>query len=479
MAVDGVRFNTQRRTSGAVSAGSDTAKPASRESSDSKDLPNLFSGVEVPDVQKILEREELKTLTLAQDLQEELKNEKQQWQARLQELPDKEKLESYRERLKKLKATGKGGLGSLLGATTELTTLEKDLRADVNRLEQALTSYEDELKDFDKRLDQLVQVPMEDVRRLRDKYGISAKGLSNLSGFIFGQRIRGWVETAMAWYDRLAPLLASASREDGGPKTVKPLRGRGLDIQFEEADPLPNFLIRRTRAGVLLQKSELSGQVLNITTDPAVLGSPLTFNFSGKDLENIDSLLLDGRLNTGDATGRSGTVGLAVRGLVLNDANLSGLEKLPITLKQGTAYLNMQTSIDTQRFTATLRAKVEKARLTADMAAADTTYAGLLKSALESVKQLNVTASVAGTAADYEIDVSSDIDRILENAVANYARQQTQRFEKELKQAILAKADAPIQSTRRSFNGFETIGAELQERLDLGQNLMGAQKLPF
>jgi uncharacterized protein (TIGR03545 family) len=218
---------------------------------------------------------------------------------------------------------------------------------------------------------------------------------------------------------------------------------------------------------------------LNITTEPAVLGSPLTFNFSGKDLENIDSVLLDGRLNTGDATGRSGTVGLAVRGLGLKDASLSGLEKLPITLEQGTAYLNMQTSIDAQRFTATLRAKIEKARLSADMAAADAAYAGLLNSALESVKQLNVTASAAGTAADYEIDVSSDIDRILDNAVGNYARQQTQRLEKELKRAILAKADEPILSTRRSFNGFETIGDELQERLDIGQNLMGAQKLPF
>jgi uncharacterized protein (TIGR03545 family) len=274
-------------------------------------------------------------------------------------------------------------------------------------------------------------------------------------------------------------VLASASREDGAPQTPKPLRGRGLDIQFEEANPMPNFLIRRARADVLLQKSGLSGQVLNITTEPAVLGSPLTFDFSGKDLENIDSVLLDGSLNTGDASGRSGTIGLAVRGLALKDANLSGLEKLPITLAQGTAYLNMQTSIDAQRFTTTLRAKVEKALLTVDMAAADTTYAGLLKSALESVKQLNVTASVAGTAADYEIDVSSDIDRILDNAVGNYVRRQTQRFEKELKQAILAKADEPIQSTRQSFNGFEAIGAELQKRLDLGQNLMGAQKLPF
>jgi uncharacterized protein (TIGR03545 family) len=479
MSLEGVRFNTPRSSSGAVAAEAAAVRTPDEESAPAEPETELFSGLDVPDVQKILEREDLETLNRARQLQAALKNEEQQWRDRLQDLPDKQKLESYRERLKKLKASDKGGLGSLLGAGSELTQLKDDVQADVRRLEQALQSYESDLKSYEQRLDRLARAPMEDVRRLQDKYGISPRGLANLSELIFGKRLRGWVETALTWYDRLAPVIESASRESPGPKTVKPIRGRGLDVHFKEQNPLPGFLVRQARADVLLQESQLAGRITNITNEPAVLGAPMAFDFSGKDLKNFESVLLDGRLNLVDPARNSGNFGLAVRGWRLDSALLSGLEGLPLTLERGTAYLNMQTDIEPRKFTSTLRAKIEQARLSAGIEAAQADYAKLLNSALESVKQLNATATVAGTPADYRIEIASDIDRILNNAVSDWVRKQTQQFENELKQAVLAKTDAPLQSTRQSFDGFEAVGGELQERLDIGQNLTAGKLLPF
>jgi uncharacterized protein (TIGR03545 family) len=479
MTLEGVQFNTPRKTSGAVVKKPEAPKSATAEKSSKEGQPSLFGDLEVPDVKEILKREELKTLTLVQSLEDDLKNGKQKWQARLKQLPDKEKLESYRQRLEKLKGVRKGGLGNLLGATTDATALEKDLTADIKQLEGALKTYEDDLKDYEKRLSALSQAPMEDIRRLRNKYSLSTKGLSDISGLIFGNRVRGWAETALTWYDRMAPLLSSSPPASKGPKTVKPIRGGGRDVQFKAHESLPNFLIRHTNAGIILDQSELSGVITNLTTEQDVLGLPLVFNFAGKDLENIGSVVLDGRLDyVVPSKGRS-KVAMALRGLRLNQRALSDLPRLPITIEQGTAYLIAQTSIEQKQIAANLIAKIESARLSTAIKASDAPYASLLNSALASVKQLNASATVSGSLDNYQIDVSSDLDRILRNALDDFLRQQTQRLESALTQAVNEKVDGPIQSARQSVGGFETIGTEIKQRLDIGKNLPGAGKLPF
>ena len=169
---------------------------------------------------------------------------------------------------------------------------------------------------------------------------------------------------------------------------------------------------------------------------------------------------------------------MALRGVQLNQHSLSSLPRLPITIAQGTAYLVAQTAIEQEQIAANLIAKIESARLTTAIKAAEAPYAALLNSALDSVKQLNASATVNGSLDNYPIDVSSDLDRILQNAMENFLRQQTQRLEGALTQAVNEKVNAPMQSARQSVTGFEAIGTELRQRLDIGKNLPGS-KLPF
>ena len=96
MSVEGVRLGTPRTTSGAVKPVTETAT----------EEPGIFSislpSLEVPDVNTILQNEDLETMRLIEELKADLKQEKATWEARLQELPGKAQVAKYKERVKQL-----------------------------------------------------------------------------------------------------------------------------------------------------------------------------------------------------------------------------------------------------------------------------------------------------------------------------------------------------------------------------------------
>jgi len=92
MTLDGVRLNTPRKRSGAISGKWAAPPVASKKAAREK---FKFPSIEVPSVEEILQREKLHSLELIESLRTDLQMEKDQWQSRLVELPDKNKLGEY------------------------------------------------------------------------------------------------------------------------------------------------------------------------------------------------------------------------------------------------------------------------------------------------------------------------------------------------------------------------------------------------
>ena len=121
-----------------------------------------------------------------------------------------------------------------------------------------------------------------------------------MSQTLLGGKIGSWVRQGAVWYERAKPFLEGAQTQSGGvagPEVQQPLRGKGVDVHFKEANPLPDFLIRVTRVSVNLDLGDLAGTVHNMTTDQPTLGHPTTFTFSGEQLKGVKSVALEGALN--------------------------------------------------------------------------------------------------------------------------------------------------------------------------------------
>ncbi|HEX9742309.1 MAG TPA: TIGR03545 family protein, partial [Nitrospiraceae bacterium] len=404
MTVDGVRFGTPRKTSGAI--GKQEPGVVEKIAKTKFVLPSA----QIPDVKEILAKEELQSLKLADALRADMQAEQDRWKQQVAELPDKEKFNEYKQRLDKVTSSGKGGLGGIVGGAGEAAAIQKDLRQDLDRITTAKNTFESNLARLRSRLDEATQAPEEDLRRLRDKYALSPQGLANMSSALIEGPLGERMATALRWHAKLQPYLQSVGERKGNAEVVKPLRGRGMDVRFKERAPLPDVLVRTTKVAVDLSAGLVSGTIRNITPDQPVLGAPTTFEFAGENLTGLHSVKLDGEINRIDPAMPQDSGNLNIRGYRLLNLALSTDETLPISVKEAWMDIDLKAGLRGEVLDAGLTATLQSVRITTGTKSDAGAVARAVASALSTITSLHLKAGITGTVKHYDVRLSSDLD---------------------------------------------------------------------
>lgn len=483
MTVEEVRMNTPRERSGEIARRPSLVPSTVKKAVGKLQLPSL----EIPDVGKILEKEELESLRLMQEVRDEISQRKAKWQQKLDELPDKAKLEEYRERIQKIKSARKGGLGGILGGASELVSLRKELKQDRDRIRSVRDTFKSDFSELRNRVEEVSRAPLKDVRRLKEKYSLSPEGLSNVSRLLLGGKIGGWTETALRWHKKLKPVLARVSELKKDKAAAKPPRGKGVDVRFKEDHPLPDFLIRAAMVSVEIPAGTLSGEVMNVTPDQDMIGVPLTFNFSGKEMKDLESVTLKGEMNRVNPSDPRDEVNLNVAGYRIRNMTLSKNKDLPVSLKEGLTDFTARAVLVGDALDATVSAGLKSVKITSALPEDARPLAKAMASTLGDIRSFNLQATVSGSVTDYKIRLTSDLDRVLKDAIGRQVREQAARFEKRLTSAISEKVDEQLADLKSRLGGFDSIADELTKRLNLGDGLLkeaaagakGGLKLPF
>lgn len=482
MSLTDIRINTARKTSGAVK----TLRPEEPQKKSEKPSGSFCDNIRLPavgslDVQKIISEEKLESLEMIQKLQNEIQAENNNWQKRLQELPGKEKFNEYRSRIEKLKS-GPGGLGvGLLGSVGDLSSIQQEVQTDLDRLKSAQKEFDQLKAGFGGQLQRAAAAPLKDVERLKQKYALSDQGLDNLGKLILGQKVCGGLQKAADWYERIKFVLErSGSKGDKEKEAkVKPQRGLGTYVRFKEYTPLPDFLIQRARASFVIEAGELSGKIENITPDQDILGKPLTFVFSGEKLKQLQTLKLEGSVNRVVPENPLDQVALQLKEYKLQNASLSQSADLAVTIKEGLTDMDLLAKLEGSSLTGTLTAKVKSASLDVGKGGRKGPVVNAIGSALAQLSGFNAKVDVSGTLDDYNVQLSSDLDQALKSAAGRIIQQQAEKFEKELKTAVLAKAGGPLNGLKSEQSSLDAVGSQLTERLNMGTGLLGTVKRPF
>jgi uncharacterized protein (TIGR03545 family) len=479
MVLDGIQLNTPRKTSGAlVSRAPKPAvaeKRAKREPMEKITLPALA----MPDVGEILKREELESVKLLESLRGEMQDEKRKWQKRLEELPDKEKFNAYRSRIEEFRSKTKGPLGGLIGAVGDIADIKKDIQRDLELIKNARQELDRSASSLKGKLDQVKNAPLKDLERLKEKYSLSPQGLANMSRLLFGPALYDWTQKALTWYEKLKPIIGRVAHREKGREIAKPLRGKGIIVHFKERKSLPDFLIRQANARLQLQAGDVAGTIENITPDQDILGIPLTFTFSGEHMKAMRSLNLNGSLDHIIASRSTDTINAQIHGLELRNMPLSDEAVFPAALNSADADLDLKALVRVNEITADLAADLSSVRLSAGTPDTTSLFIKAIGSALSDVSRFSLKANAQGTLDNYTVHLTSDLDQVLKAAVGKEARRQAARLEKDLHKAILAKVDGPLSQTKEGLSGFDGIGGELVNRLNLGNSLLGDLQLTF
>ena len=95
--------------------------------------------------------------------------------------------------------------------------------------------------------------------------------------------------------------------------------------------------------------------------------------------------------------------------------------------------------------------------------ASDTSLSVALRDALNGVRSLKVAAELSGTLDDYGLRLSSDLDGILRDAVGRAARQEADRLEAGLRQAVDAKLETAQVEAEAVLRRIEDVKKDLDE----------------
>jgi uncharacterized protein (TIGR03545 family) len=469
MVVEEMKFNSDRKTSGAISKRTDVIPNAVKQKLlDKFQLPSL----DIPDVKDILERETLSTLKKVEAIRGDIKTEKEKWERRVDGLPKKEKLEDYRNRIKEIQNSEKKGVEGILGGVSGVVQLKKDITADLDRLKEARGALKGDIETLKNQVKEARDAPSEDVRRLREKYSLSTEGLSNVSRLLFGALVAEWVDDYLGWYQRYKPYLERYAISKEGVTVTKPLRAAGRDVHYEEKNPLPSFLIRTADVSVEVPAGILSGEVTNITPNQNVLGAPLRFRLAGEKLKDLESVKIEGEMNRLKPSKPRDVVKLDMKGVKVKKIALSKNDRFPVDLRHGRADLEGNFILSEGKLEAHLLTRLQDAALDVKLDENAKWLAKAMASTLSDVKRFTIQATISGSPEDYDVKLSSDLDGVLKDAVGKQVRDQAAQFEEKLRNAVSEKVKDPLAELDSSLGGLNGFAEELTSRLTMGDELL-------
>ncbi len=480
MSVEGIRLNTPRKYSGAVS------KRAARGEEEKRLTERFrFPAFEVPDVKEVLAREDLRSIRLIEETKAGLKEDSARLEGALAGLLDKKKAEEFRARFERIKSAGRDGVGGVLGGTGEFLALQKDIKEELKKAQAVRGDVEKALTEYRARLAEAEAAPLKDIQRIREKYGLTPEGFANMARALLGQRIAGQIDKAILWYRRLTPVVQKAVARKDGVKVERPIRGRGVDVRFPERDPAPDFLVRKANLSASIPAGDITGRISDLTDDQEVLGRPTRFGFNGAGLKGLKLLDLTGELNRVNPAEPKDAVDLKLRGYRVAGFDIAKGGEFPVAIKEALADMDLSALIKGADINASLSAGFSSVDISSGKAGMGALEQAMA-SALSGVRSFDLKAEVAGTLSDYDLKLSTDLDRVLKGVVGKAASDQAAQFEKSLRAGVFEKAKGPLEELRGGFSGLESIEGELLERTGLADKLLeeineaalGGVKLP-
>ena len=470
MAADNVRFNTQRQISGAVVNVKKIEKKPLSEITAGK-LPSF----QIADVKAILAREKLYSVDKIKKLKMDLDREKQNYQKQLWLLPDKKAFDEYEERIKKANKSGKG-IGRFINIAGEAAEIYKAIKKDIDKLDQTQHELRRSINTFNGRIQEISQAPSSDFRRIKAKYTISPRGLGNMTNLIFGPKYAGWVETGLTWYNKLV-FSVDDNQGRAEKSTSKPDKPAATNESGSKKDSTtPDFLIQTAHVSLKIDAGDIDGVIKDITDNQSALGRPLTFNFSAENLERLKSVKMKGLVNHVFPEKTVDTMAVEISGYAVEQVSISANPELPVILEKAQADMDVRAAVHGNDIDLNIAIAITSARFSSGTDKDAGAVSMAVSTALSEVSEFSVSADIKGSLDNYDIKISSDLDKVMQKALSKIVKQQTAEFDKKLKKEIESITAGKIDDLKDHMGAFNSFDKELTDRLKIGDDLLKSIK---
>lgn len=445
-----IRFNTPRRTSGAVSKQSEAAAQTSRLVEDFKRqikvpplaLSTLTQSVNVDAISP----ESLATLAAARHARAYADTARDKLLADLQAADPRPAIDSAEALAQRLASANIRTLG-IAGARQAVSDIRRTLR-DLEQIDDRLRAFETETRGnaagLQDRLEAIPAARTQDYAYARGllrlpSFDVPSVGPQLFSDFI-AERLAGvlyWAELAQRY---IPPGLERQLQP--GPKRV---RASGTTVLFPRERVYPDFLMRLAELSLTLggegaSAGRYNARLIGVTNQPAVFGAPTTFTLERSDAAvGPTNIQIAGLLDHRTAATRD-TLGARLAGIALPSFPLGGLGG-SVVLGQGLTALQLDRrgdslsgrwlwrapSVRWARDSGATVATNERARFVEDV----------LWRAMARIDSVEIEARIGGTMRNPTLGVRTNVA----NAVGDALREQLGDEIRRAEQQVRARVD--------------------------------------
>lgn len=462
MAVEGLRFNTERERSGEIVRDSASEGQGGEAGGQGFDISRILPGMELPDPSAIAAEESERLQGRVGELEQEVAEIEQGWADRIEELPDSDAMDGYRARLDEIEEMDR------LRQAAAVRELRDDISDDLDRVRSLRRSLESDRDRVSEITDRVRAMPGEEAGRLISGTGLD-EGFGGVTRQLLGEKLNNWVLLGLGGYELASRHLGGRNAED---EKVRPPRGEGEYIRFPEEEPLPGFLIKRAALDGVFRLAgreiDFDGRMENITHQPAIWGRPMTLTIDGRG-EGGAELAVNGTFDHRESPSRD-ELTFSLDRFTFAEATVSDNSRLPIVLERGLADFQGNLVITEGRLDSSVNTRFTDVRF--DAAAGDSgDVIDRLARAIEGVSAFRMDLDLGGTLRSPEIRLRSDLDNIIGNAIGDEARRELAQAREELEQELRAEMAPQLDTLAEYERQLEAYEERIEERREALRDL--------
>jgi len=463
LVVDGMRADTERERPGRVleREPSDDDGPGVGERARAGAGERMDAiRAELPDAESAANDALTRTREAVEASETELEGAQERAQNAVDQLPNQASLDDYDRRIASLRDRDVKSLEALRQLQSDFDALQKEVVADQRSIAEARQAAGNAVDTGRQSLQRVSRAPAEDWAALREAYPLNRASALKAGRLLLGDALFDRIETYQNYYRQAAPWLRRLAPSRGGEEDAGPQRLDGRFVRFEHPNPAPDFLLDQARVGFeadgwpwTLTLADVTGQQ-RLTNEPVTLeltrgeGDKAVLRVEGTLDRRQDEARDRFRISGRDLGFGSRQVNLAGTDLDWEPGQVDLGGDITVTGGELDGGLNLTfagTDFQTQGSGRTVE---------------------LLQRALADISDFELGINLSGTIDSPGIEITSDLDNRLNDALATVLRQEYDHWLAEARSALDAEVDRLREPLDAEQQRIEERRDEVQQRAD-------------
>lgn len=304
-----------------------------------------------------------------------------------------------------------------------------------NKAESIRNDFQEDFKDARLNVGLIDNWIKDDYERALSLAKLPKIDAQNIAQSLFGQEL--FSEYA-GYLEYIAIAREYSSKLSGGEDEEKIERYEGKDYKFSDKYEWPTFWIQNIDlSGETKTAIQLAGKITNISSDQSKTNEPIVFNFGGQDASSR-SMNLSGEFNYLDEEPKE-TVRFKYTGFKLAGTKLSPSELLPYPLVAGTGEVSAEVNIIDKRIDSQIEYLNKGLRFDFGENPSGGRVQQLIRDAVSSADQINVTALVDNVDGPLKVKIRSNIDNLFVNALKSTISKEVEQARAKVEERVKAE----------------------------------------